>query len=60
MGESKKRLEYKQKWAKDHTRKFTFLFRIDADAKVIEKLDTCENMTQYVRGLILEDIENER
>ena len=60
MGESKKRLEYKQKWAKDHTRKFTFLFRIDADTKVIEKLDSCENMTQYVRGLILDDIEKNK
>ena len=60
MAESKKRLEYKQKWAKEHTRKFTFLFRIDADAKVIEKLDSCENMTQYVRGLILDDIKNEK
>ena len=54
----KDRRASKLKWLREHTRKFTFLFRLDADAKVIEKLDSCENKTQYVRDLILKDIES--
>lgn len=50
----------KLKWLREHTKKFTFLLRIDADAKVIEKLASCENKTQYVRDLILADIKNEK
>ena len=60
MTESKDRRASKLKWLREHTRKFTFLFRIDADAKVIEKLDSCENKAQYVRGLILDDIEKNK
>lgn len=56
----KDRRASKLKWLREHTKKFTFLFRLDADAKVIEKLDSCENKTQYVRDLILKDITTRR
>ena len=58
MDNKQDRRASKLKWLREHTRKFTFLFRLDAEADVIKKLDSCENKTQYVRDLILDDIKN--
>ena len=40
MDNKQDRRASKLKWLREHTRKFTFLFRLDADADVIKKLDS--------------------
>jgi len=57
--EAKKRQrEYISKYQVEHYRSVLLRFRKDSvlDSEVIKKLDSVPNITEYVRGLIFEDV----
>ena len=45
------------KWQKQNVKRFSFGFMVKSDAAVIEKLQIVPNKADYIRKLILEDIE---
>lgn len=42
------------------TRQFLFRLRLDADKDVIEKLESVEQRTDYLREIVRRDIESEK
>lgn len=45
------------KYIKNHMRRFTIQFHKDKEADVIEHLESQENVTQYIKGLIQADMD---
>lgn len=48
------------KYNKAHTKQFVFRFNLKTDAAIVSKLESMPNKTDYVRQLIVKDIENDR
>ncbi|MCI6753969.1 MAG: hypothetical protein PUC87_08225 [Galactobacillus timonensis] len=61
MARIKKTLEerrrYQNQYKIDHTVKFTIRFINDKDQDIIDKLQSQQNKTDYLRRLVREDIE---
>lgn len=49
--------KYDQKFHKENYKRYGILFRLGADDSIIEKLESTENRTDYIRQLILADIQ---
>ena len=47
-------------WSKEHRTSFTPKFNNDTDRDIIDKLNSVENKTDYLRKLIRADIEGTR
>lgn len=54
ISEAKKKAD--EKWKKANLRQIKFSFNRTGDKDVLDKLDSVENKTEYVRELIREDI----
>lgn len=48
------------KWDKENSKNISFRLMNKSDAEVIKKLECVDNKTDYIRQLILADIEKER
>lgn len=49
--------KYDQKFHKENYKRYGILLRFGMDDSIIEKLDSAENKTDYIRQLILADIQ---
>lgn len=49
-----------EKYNKQNTKQYAFRFNVKTDAAIIARLDSVPNKSDYVRQLILKDIENDR
>ena len=49
--------KYDQKFHRENYRRYNILFRRGMDDSIIEKLESAENKTDYIRQLILADIQ---
>ena len=49
--------KYDQKFHRENYRRYNILFRLGMDDSIIEKLESAENKTDYIRQLILADIQ---
>lgn len=47
-------------WDKIHTRQIKFKFNKSTDADILEKLDSLDNKTAYIKDLIRKDIANKK
>ena len=54
ISEAKKKAD--EKWKKANLKQVKFSFNKSGDKDVLDKLDSVENKTEYVRELIREDI----
>ena len=54
ISEAKKKAD--EKWKKANLRQIKFSFNRTGDKDVLDKLDSVENKTEYVRELIRDDI----
>jgi len=54
---SEERLETIREWQARHTTKITLRFNNERDRDIIEKLQSQQNKTDYLRRLVRDDIE---
>nr|DAT55025.1 MAG TPA: hypothetical protein [Caudoviricetes sp.] len=61
-GEKKKfnKNKYDQKFHKENYKRYGILFRLGMDDSIIKKLESVPNKTDYIRQLILADIEKNK
>lgn len=55
----RKAKDYKNQYRRDNYRRLTLRFRKDDTSGVHEKLDSVENINEYIYNLILADIKKE-
>lgn len=53
---TKAQANWTKKWAKENTKLINFRFNLETDKEILDKLDSVPNKTEYVKGLIVEDI----
>lgn len=49
------RPKYLSAWQKQHTKSYAFRFNMNTDADIIEKLESVENKSAYIKQLIRND-----
>ena len=54
--QTKAQTRWTNNWVKDHTKIINFRFNTETDKEVLDKLNSVNNKTEYIRNLILEDI----
>ena len=61
QSEYAKRTNYQanKKYDKENTKRYAFKLNLKTDKEVIEKLDAVPNKTDYIRQLILSDLNRE-
>ena len=53
---TKAQANWTKKWAKENTKLVNFRFNLETDKEILDKLNSVPNKTEYVKGLIVEDI----
>lgn len=48
-------VKYLAAWQKQHTKSYAFRFNCNTDADIIEKLESVENKSAYIKNLIRND-----
>lgn len=60
MGKGFDPTEYKNNYNKEKCKRINLIFRLDADADIIEKLGKVPNKSDYIRQLIRKDMKTDK
>ena len=54
------KVKYVNEWKRKNVKRYNLQFNTKTDAKVIKKLDEQDNRNEYIRGLVLKDMEKKK